>query len=135
MPRNARQSQTRVNARDRGRIGVTDTAGFHANPNLTDSRLGDRSLDNSESARPGLPTFRGRGLRPGVDLDASASLVDLMEEPRSPPDRYPRLVEAAEPMTSCDDPEFHARFGVDLFIAGVEAMALRLPGRDAPASS
>jgi TetR/AcrR family tetracycline transcriptional repressor len=42
-----------------------------------------------------------------------------------PPDRYPRLVEAAAPMTSCDDPEFHTRFGMDLFIAGVEAMARR----------
>jgi TetR/AcrR family tetracycline transcriptional repressor len=45
-----------------------------------------------------------------------------------PPDRYPRLVEAAAPMTSCDDPEFHTRFGVELFIAGVEAMA-RLSSR------
>jgi hypothetical protein len=26
-----------------------------------------------------LPTFRGRGLMPGVDLDDSASLLDLME--------------------------------------------------------
>lgn len=42
-----------------------------------------------------------------------------------PPDVYPRLVEAAGPMTACDDPEFHTRFGVDLFIAGVEAMAPR----------
>jgi len=41
-----------------------------------------------------------------------------------PRDRYPRLVEAAVPMTSCDDgPEFHYRFGVDLFIAGVRALA------------
>ncbi len=41
-----------------------------------------------------------------------------------PPDRYPRLVEAAIPMTSCDDgPDFHYRFGVDLFIAGVRALA------------
>jgi len=39
-----------------------------------------------------------------------------------PPDRFPRLVEAAEPMSSCE-PEFHYRFGVDLFIAGVRAMA------------
>jgi hypothetical protein len=29
-----------------------------------------------------LPTFRGDGLRPGVDLDDSASLLDLMDEPR-----------------------------------------------------
>ncbi len=39
-----------------------------------------------------------------------------------PPDRYPCLVEAAGPM-SASDPEFHYRFGVDLFIAGVQAMA------------
>ena len=40
-----------------------------------------------------------------------------------PPDRYPCLVEAAEPMTDCNDPDFHYRFGVDLFIRGVQAMA------------
>jgi TetR/AcrR family transcriptional regulator, tetracycline repressor protein len=39
-----------------------------------------------------------------------------------PPDRFPRLVEAAGPM-SCSDPELHYGFGVDLFIAGVRAMA------------
>ncbi len=27
-----------------------------------------------------LPTFRGRGLQPGVDLNDSAALLDLMEE-------------------------------------------------------
>lgn len=42
-----------------------------------------------------------------------------------PPDRYPRLVEAAVPMTSCDNPEFHYQFGVDLFIAGIQALAPR----------
>lgn len=41
-----------------------------------------------------------------------------------PPERYPRLVEAAVPLTACDDePVFHYQFGVDLFIAGVQAMA------------
>lgn len=39
-----------------------------------------------------------------------------------PPDRYPCLVEAALPM-SCGDPDFHYRFGVDLFVAGVKALA------------
>ncbi len=29
-----------------------------------------------------LPTFRGDGLQPGVDLDDTASLLDLMDEPR-----------------------------------------------------
>ncbi|HEY5219894.1 MAG TPA: hypothetical protein VIJ16_08790 [Gemmatimonadaceae bacterium] len=27
-----------------------------------------------------LPTYRGRGLRPGVDLDDMSSLIDLMNE-------------------------------------------------------
>jgi TetR/AcrR family transcriptional regulator, tetracycline repressor protein len=39
-----------------------------------------------------------------------------------PADRYPRLVECAAPMADCD-PEIHYRLGVDLFIAGVKAMA------------
>ena len=50
MPRNARQSQTRVDARDRGRIGVTDSACFHPNPNLTRSRLGDWPFHYSKHA-------------------------------------------------------------------------------------
>jgi TetR/AcrR family transcriptional regulator, tetracycline repressor protein len=41
-----------------------------------------------------------------------------------PPDRFPRLVEAAVPLTACsEDSAFHYQFGVDLFIAGVQAMA------------
>lgn len=37
------------------------------------------------AARPreqvSLPTFRGDGLRPGVDLDDTAALLDVMDEP------------------------------------------------------
>ena len=33
----------------------------------------------TRKARIVLPTFKGRGLRPGVDLDDSAALLDLME--------------------------------------------------------
>ena len=36
-----------------------------------------------------------------------------------------RLVECAAPMTACDDPEFHYRFGIGLFIDGVKAAAAR----------
>jgi TetR/AcrR family tetracycline transcriptional repressor len=39
--------------------------------------------------------------------------------------RYPRLVECAIPMTACDDPEEHYRFGVDLFVGGLAAIAAR----------
>ena len=34
-------------------------------------------------ARPALPSFRGDGLQPGVDLDDSAALLDLLDEPRA----------------------------------------------------
>jgi len=40
-----------------------------------------------------------------------------------PPDKFPRLVECAVPMTACDNPDFHYKLGVDLFIAGVQALA------------
>ena len=41
VPWHSRQLQTRIHAGDRGRIGVTDSAGFHANSNLTRRRLGE----------------------------------------------------------------------------------------------
>ncbi len=40
--------------------------------------LTQRSGSPSEAPAP-LPTFRGEGLQPGVDLDDTASLVDLMD--------------------------------------------------------
>lgn len=42
-----------------------------------------------------------------------------------PPDRYPRLVEAAGPLSECEDPEGYFRFGLDLLLAGIETMAER----------
>jgi AcrR family transcriptional regulator len=40
-----------------------------------------------------------------------------------PPDKYPRLVAAAAPMTDCDNPDLHYGLGIDLFVAGVVALA------------
>jgi hypothetical protein len=50
-----------------------------------------------------------------------------------PPDRFPCVVEAAGPLTACDDPDFHYQFGIDLFIAGVVAVSAspRSPGASA----
>jgi AcrR family transcriptional regulator len=42
-----------------------------------------------------------------------------------PPDKYPRIVECAIPMTDCGDPEFYYQLGISIFIAGVEALAAR----------
>ena len=43
-----------------------------------------RARKRRERATVKLPTFRGDGLRPGVDLDDSASLFDIMDTARDP---------------------------------------------------
>lgn len=75
------------------------------------------------------------GFEPGL---ADAELAELLRRDRVrlamlPPDRYPRVVEAAVPLTACsaEDQEFHFRFGIDLFVAGVQAMAPRSAGESA----
>jgi AcrR family transcriptional regulator len=89
----------------------------------------------SEIARSGLYiglmlVMSEPGYEPGVSEEERAEVQrrKMVELASLPPDRYPRLVAAAGPMTACDDPEFHYRFGVDLFIAGVEAMARQQAG-------
>jgi AcrR family transcriptional regulator len=65
------------------------------------------------------------GFKPGVTPEerAEAQRQRRIRLAMLPPDRFPRLVECAVPMTGHDDPEFHFRFGMDLFIAGVTALA------------
>jgi hypothetical protein len=41
-----------------------------------------RARGPAARSRVRLPTYRGRGLRPGVDLDAGADLRDLMDAAR-----------------------------------------------------
>jgi hypothetical protein len=38
---------------------------------------------NAPQGRVDLPTFRGQGLRPGVNLDDSAALLELMDSPNA----------------------------------------------------
>lgn len=48
------------------------------------------TLAGSSAERPPryrMVTFKGKGLMPGVDLDDSAALLDLMEEDERDPDR------------------------------------------------
>ena len=51
------------------------------------------------------------------------------------PLKFPRLVECALPMTACDDPEEHYRFGVDLYIGGLSAIAAVRAAAPATASA
>jgi hypothetical protein len=43
-----------------------------------------RRAPRAPQGRLRLPTFRGKGVRPGVDLDDSAGLLERMEEERDP---------------------------------------------------
>ena len=76
---------------------------------------------------------------PGFDpAGTPEERTELMRQSRIrlamlPPDRFPCVVEAAGPLTACDDPDFHYQFGIDLFIAGVVAVSAspRSPGASA----
>ena len=68
---------------------------------------------------------------PGVVVrEGSQGLLDARRRARLfleslPPERYPRLVEAATPLSEGVDPDAYFAFGLDLLIAGIEAMAAR----------
>jgi TetR/AcrR family transcriptional regulator, tetracycline repressor protein len=68
---------------------------------------------------------------PGVVVrEESGELLDARRYARVfleslPPERYPRLVEAATPLSEGVDPDTYFAFGLDLLLAGIEAMAAR----------
>ncbi|HEY2278417.1 MAG TPA: TetR family transcriptional regulator [Streptosporangiaceae bacterium] len=87
----------------------------------------------SEITRTGLWTALSLVMsEPGFEPDVKASLTDAerAEHQRRkqvkiallPADEFPRLVECALPFTTVN-PDFHYRFGIDMFIAGVVALA------------
>ena len=63
------------------------------------------------------------GYHPELPADERAEMQrrSQIELAMLPAAKYPRLIECAVPMTACDDPEFHYRFGIGLFINGVKA--------------
>lgn len=70
------------------------------------------------------------GVPGAVPREESGELMNARRRARVfleslPPERYPRLVEAAAPLSECDDPDAYFTFGLDLLLAGIEAMAAR----------
>jgi TetR/AcrR family tetracycline transcriptional repressor len=94
-------------------------------------KAGFDAMHASEIARSALWTglmlvMSEAGFDPGISEEERTERLrrKQVELASLPPQRYPRLVEAAVPLTACsDDAIFHYQFGVDLFIAGVQAMA------------
>jgi TetR/AcrR family transcriptional regulator, tetracycline repressor protein len=68
---------------------------------------------------------------PGVVArEESGELLDARQRARLfleslPPERYPRLVESAVPLSEGVEPDAYFAFGLDLLLAGIEAMAVR----------
>jgi TetR/AcrR family transcriptional regulator, tetracycline repressor protein len=65
---------------------------------------------------------------PGIESLDDAERAELQRKKHvalatQSPAKFPRVVECAQPMTACDNPEDHYRFGVDLFIGGLAAVA------------
>jgi TetR/AcrR family tetracycline transcriptional repressor len=70
---------------------------------------------------------------PGIESLDDAERAELQRKKQvalatQSPAKFPRLIECALPMTACDNPEEHYRFGVDLFIGGLAAVAAARAG-------
>src|ERR1700759_408528 len=87
----------------------------------------------SEITRGGMwPALTRVMSEPGFEPDVKAGLDDAQRAELQrrkqgqmallPADKFPHLVECAVPFTKVDS-ELHYRFGIDLFIAGVKALA------------
>jgi TetR/AcrR family transcriptional regulator, tetracycline repressor protein len=77
------------------------------------------TITNLVSGEPGV-----------VAREESGEMVDARRRARLfleslPPERYPRLVESAVPLSEGVEPDAYFAFGLDLLLAGIEAMAVR----------
>ena len=96
-------------------------------------RGGFSPAEATQIARHALSTITNLvGGEPGVVVarEESEELIDARRRARHfmeslPPERYPRLVEAATPLSEGVDPDAYFSFGLDLLLAGIEAMAVR----------
>lgn len=61
-----------------GRLGTTKSAVLRRGLEALEAQTA--AATHGVGERVTLPTFAGKGLRPGVDLDDSAALLDLMED-------------------------------------------------------
>lgn len=95
-------------------------------------RGGFSPAEATQAARHSLSTVANLvSGEPGVIVrEESGELLDARRRARLfleslPPERYPRLVEAAAPLSEGVDPDDYFAFGLDLLLAGIEAMAAR----------
>jgi AcrR family transcriptional regulator len=97
-------------------LEILRTAGFS---------IEDASAITHSALRTGLTLVMGE---PGIEYHDSAERAEALRKKQVrfatlPLAKFPRLVECALPMTACDDPDLHYAFGVEMFMAGVTALA------------
>jgi TetR/AcrR family transcriptional regulator, tetracycline repressor protein len=86
------------------------------------TRVARHALSAVTNLVGGVPGMVSRE-EPGRLLDARRRARAFLES--LPAEDYPRLAEAAAPLSEPDDEDAHYAFGLDLLLAGVEAMAAR----------
>ena len=75
---------------------------------------------------------------PGAEISVPEADRQAMRERKQaalaalPGERFPQLVQCSVAMFECDDPEAYYADGIDMFLAGVRALAARLPANGAP---
>jgi TetR/AcrR family tetracycline transcriptional repressor len=113
---------------------VSSEGGLRATEVLLDilRRGGFSPAEATQVARHALSTITNLvGGEPGVVARGdSEETIDARRRARLfleslPPGRYPRLVEAAAPLSEGVAPDDYFGFGLDLLLAGIEAMAAR----------
>ncbi|QBI53582.1 TetR/AcrR family transcriptional regulator [Streptomonospora litoralis] len=100
-------------------LDVLGQAGFDPAEATQLARHALSSLANLVSGQPGVVT----GEEPDGAADARRRARLFLES--LSPERYPRLIGAAAPLSEGVDTETYFSFGLDLLLSGIEAMAAR----------
>jgi len=101
-------------------LAILNRGGFTPVDAVSVARHALRTITALVTDEPGYAPGGGAG-EPGVLTEAQRKTQTLLAS--LPPDRYPRLVEAAVPLSTCDDPDAYYAFGIRLLRAGTEAIA------------
>jgi TetR/AcrR family transcriptional regulator, tetracycline repressor protein len=124
-PAAARLSMPRVLSCDEGRVVAEYTLDLLRGVGFTVAEAADTARTALQTAimlvseHPGSETQVAASERDAVLVAKRAALKGL------PLQRYPRLVEAAEALTDCDDVDAYFSFGVEMFVAGVRSLHRR----------
>ena len=100
-------------------LDILGCGGFSPTEATQIARHSLSTVTNLVSGEPGV-----------VAREESGKMIDARRHARLfleslPPERYPRLVEAATPLSEGVDPDTYFAFGLELLLAGIEAIAAR----------